>query len=268
MTRSLSVARAWLPAPLDAAAYSSAFALAYAVKHHCSTAGADQLAFLLRPTAALVGYATAHEFVPERGAGFFCRELPLMIAPVCSGANFLIVAFTTLVLGFSARTERPGRKLAWFFASAGLAYVATLLINAGRITLSLGLAEPLRDTALSPAALHRLLGVVTYLGGLLALYAIAGRLFAKRTLSRRAFAVPLGVYTGVTLLLPWLRGAGAQPGYWTHASVVVTAVAVAAMLCFVGRAQPSLGRHGDGSVHRSGAWGGRRRLCRRDQVVE
>jgi exosortase K len=264
MKRSFSEACAWLPAPLDTVAYTSAFALAYAVKHHCSTAGADQLAFLLRPTAALVGYATAHDFVPEHGAGFFCRELQLMIAPVCSGANFLIVAFTTLVLGFSARTERPSRKLAWFFASAGLAYVATLLINAGRITLSLGLAERLRDTALSPAALHRLLGVVTYLGGLLALYAIAGRLFAKRTLSGIHFAVPLGVYAGVTLLVPWLRGAGAQSGYWTHASVVVTAVAVAAMLCFLGRFRPSLGRHSGGSVSLSRVWDGRRRLGGRD----
>jgi exosortase K len=268
MKRSFSEACDWLPAPLDAVAYTSAFALAYAVKHHCSTAGADQLAFLLRPTAALVGYATAHEFVPERGAGFFCRELQLMIAPVCSGANFLIVAFTTLVLGFSARTGRPSRKLAWFFASAGLAYLATVLINAARITLSLGLAEPLRATALSPAALHRLLGVVTYLGGLLALYTIAGRLFTKRTLSGIHFAVPLGVYAGVTLLVPWLRGAEAQPGYWTHASVVVTAVAVAAMLCSVSRPRPLLGRPGDGSLSQSRICDGRRICGGRNQVVE
>jgi exosortase K len=272
MTRSLSKTRAWLPAPLDAAAYTLAFVLAYAVKHHCSTAGADQLTFLLRPTAALVAYATGHEFIHERGAGFFCRELKLMIAPVCSGANFLIVAFTTLVLGFSARTERPSRKLAWFFVSAGLAYLTTLLINAGRITLSLGFSERLRDIALSPAALHRLLGIITYLVGLLALYAVAGRFFAKRTLSGVHLAVPLGVYAGVTLLVPWLRGAGSRPDYWAHAGVLVSVITVAAVLCFFGRAvllgqsRPSLGRHGDRrrSLGRTsgGALGGS------DQVVQ
>jgi exosortase K len=219
----------------DLAAYAGALALAYAVKHQCSAASADQLAFLLRPTAALVGYATGHEFVAERGAGFFCRELHLMIAPVCSGANFLVVAFTSLVLGFSARAKRAPRKVAWFFVSAGLAYLATLLTNAARITLWLGLAEPLRTTAFSDSALHRLLGILTYLGGLLALYAVAGRLIAARPLTGLHFALPLGVYIAVTLLAPWLRGAGAQPAYWTHASVVAAAVSAAALLCVLVR---------------------------------
>jgi exosortase K len=212
------------------------------VKQHCSAASADELAFLLRPTAALVGYATGHQFVAERGAGFFCRELHLMIAPVCSGANFLVIAFTALVLGFTART-RPGRKVAWFFASAGLAYLATLGTNAVRIALSLGLAETLSATALSHAAVHRLLGIFTYLGGLLALYAVAGRLFASRPLSRVHVALPLGVYITVTLLVPWLRGAATQPDYWTHASVVAAAVSAAALLCVARPSRFRLGRH-------------------------
>lgn len=242
------------PAPLDLAVYAGAFSLAYAVKHWCSTAGADQLAFLLRPTAALVELATGHAFVAERGAGFFSRELHVMIAPVCAGANFLVVAFTALVLGFSPRAQRPAGKLAWFFASAALAYLATLLINATRITLSLRLATPLAEGSLSGEGVHRLLGIVTYLGGLLALYAFAGRLFARRTFSAVEFAVPLGAYSAVTLLTPWLRGAGARDEYWSHASMVASVVTTIAALLVARQVLQSLGRgsHGGSSGHLGG----------------
>ena len=230
------------PAAPDLAAYAGALALSYAVKHHCSTAGADELAFLLRPTAAMVEFATGHAFSAERGAGFISRELHVVIAPVCSGANFLVVAFTALVLGFSARARGNVRKVAWFCASATLAYLATLLINAARITLSLRLAEP-GESPLSGEAAHRLLGIVTYLAGLLALYAVAGRLFSKRTLSASDFAVALGVYTAVTLLTPWLRGAGARAEYWTHASVVASVVTATALLLSVRQRVRSLSRN-------------------------
>lgn len=257
-------------APLDLVPYAGALALAYAVKHFCSTAGADQLAFLLRPTAALVELATGHAFVAERGAGYFSRELSVMIAPVCSGANFLVVAFTALVLGFTARAKRPSVKLAWFFASAALAYLATLLINATRIAVSLRLADPSAGSALSGQSVHRLLGIVTYLGGLLALYAFAGRLFARRTLSALDFAVPLGVYSAVTLLTPWLRGAGARAEYWSHASVVGSVVIATAAALLARQLFRSLGRSSDGlsSRRNSSDRSERGRLRGRNQAVE
>jgi len=218
------------PRALDLGSYAAALAIAYGVKRFCSTAGADELEFLLRPTAAMVELLTGCAFVAERGAGFFSRELSVVIAPVCAGANFLVVAFTALVLGFSARAQGPRRKGAWFLASAAGAYLATLVVNATRITLSLRLAEPLHANGLSAAAVHRLLGIGVYLGGLLMLYALAGRVFAKRTLSALELGVPLGVYAAVTLVTPWLGGAGATARYWTHASVVGAAVVGAAIL--------------------------------------
>lgn len=257
--------------PLDVAVYAAAVAVSYGVKRHSSTAAADELAYLLQPTAALVEYATGYEFIAERGTGFFCRELHLVIAPVCSGANFLIVSFAALVFGFSNRAPRPSSKLTWFVASAALAYVSTLVINAARITLSLRWAEA---PAASPSgeAAHRLIGIVAYLGGLLLLYAFAGQLFDRRKLSAFHFALPLAVYSGVTLVVPWLRGAASRPDYWEHAGAVSTVVAAAAALLLVQTARRSLfgrdgegfdsGRRGDGSV------GARSLVGRGNQTIE
>lgn len=246
--------------PFDLTAYAAAMAIGYGVKRHFSTASAEELQYLLRPTAALVEYATGHEFVAERGIGFFCRQLHLVIAPVCSGANFLVVAFAALVFGFSSRTEHASGKLVWFLASAALAYSATPVINALRITLWLHSAPAHVEGLLSAEACHRLVGIVSYLGGLLLLYALAAKVFAKRSLATIDFAVPLALYFAVTLLVPWLRGVS-QPAYWDHAAAVATVVSAAALL-LLGTSRLLRG-NGEGRVARrsmSDGWAGGRRI--------
>lgn len=197
----------------------------YVVKSFAAQAGPRELEPLLAPTALLVTHFTGHVFSYESGSGYVSRDLFAVIAPVCSGVNFAIVAFTALALGFVTRLTTPGRKALWLGASAALAYATTILANALRITLALGPGRALAARGLlSGEAAHRAVGVGVYLGCLLALQALVSLWLTRRgteTVSRLAF-VPVATYLAVTVLTPLLHRAPSAT-FWTHAAVVVGA---------------------------------------------
>src|SRR5262245_57950325 len=89
----------------DVALVALTFAAAYALKRFYSDAGADELGWILRPTAALVEAGTGARFTPEAGVGFLSREKLFIIAKACAGVNFLIVAASAAVVAF-VRTRR------------------------------------------------------------------------------------------------------------------------------------------------------------------
>jgi exosortase K len=210
-------------------AAAAALGCAYAAKAWYADASAEELAFLLGPTAWLVEALTGHGFEAETGMGWLSRERAFLIAPVCAGGNYLVIAFTTLALGFAPRRDAPAAHLGWLLGAAALSYVATLLVNATRIALALAL----RDAPLpvGPEEAHRVLGVVVYLGALFALVFGAARVFGRGPEVGRAAWLALGLYLAVTLAVPWLRGAHVRPEFWEHARVVLaTALALGALL--------------------------------------
>jgi len=217
----MSAARASLRA--DAAVHALALAGATGVKAFFSGAGADALSWILAPTAALVGALSGERFEAEPGVGYLSRELALSIAPACAGLNFLVIAFCTLVFGFTRRIERPARRFGWLLAAAALAYMATLLANAVRIALAIVLREAALPDWLSASQAHRLEGVVVYLGSLWLLSFGVSRAFAGGVDVRRAALLPLLLYLGITLLVPLANGAQARPGFWTHGCAVLLA---------------------------------------------
>jgi len=217
----------------DLLLFAAALALSFALKRHAAHANADDLGWLLEPTAWLVTAASGHEFVFERGAGPFNRELALVLAPSCAGVNYAIVAFLALIAGFLPRLGSSRQKLSYALAAALVAYVATLCVNATRVLVSIELAKSAwLASAVSREALHRVEGVVVYLGSLLLLCLAVDRALFRRVLvsSRSLLALPLGLYLAVTLLVPALNGALAGPRFASHA-VAVTAFSVALWLC-------------------------------------
>jgi len=234
--------RSWL-APWTLRLGALVLALDYAFKRFASQASATDLDFLLGPTASLVSAATGLEFVAERGAGHVSREAHLIIAPACSGANFAIVAFTSLTLGFLGRFTSPRRALAWLPVAAGLAYAATILANAARITLALGAERgELFAPWLSGAAVHRAVGVGVYLCGLLALYGVVARALGRRGDAR----LPLACYVLVTLVTPVLGGVYLGPAFILHAAVVLGATTFAGAVLWLLRDRVTLGLGGEG----------------------
>jgi len=228
-----------------------ALALAWLLKYHYSRASAEDLRWILAPTTWLTSWLVHGEFALQAGQGYLSREQSVLISPACAGVNFLIVALLSLVLGFGQHFRSFRQRGAWLAASLGLAYLTTLLVNALRIALSVAVAHlATRVTGLSFQSIHRLLGIVVYLAGLLSLCLTVQLWLSSRPArpehsgSSRALPLALGCYAGVTLVVPLLGGAAHNPEYWSHAAPVSVLVVVSAALLFAARGRTwDDGRH-------------------------
>lgn len=198
-------------------------------KQFYRTASADDLRFLLAPTAHLVSWLTGGHFSYEAGAGYADYKIGFIIAPPCAGMNFALAAFVTLVFGSLAAITGP-RALATRLAIAAVStYVATILINTIRISIAVAMHRGhLRFGDLDRAEAHRLEGIVVYLGGLLLLFALARAIEAGKR--RTSFAIPIAAYLVITLGLPLANGAAARGEFVHHALLVVAACTIAVAL--------------------------------------
>jgi len=205
---------------------ASALAAAYALKRFHATASAADLRFVLAPTTWLVEVAGGHRFDWTAG-GYLSGELRFLIAPACSGVNFLVVAFAGLVASF-VRPARPAlQNVAILAASAAAAYAATIAANALRILIAIPLwTRGVTVAGLGGERLHEAAGVAVFLTVLVLLHAAAHRL-ARAPLGMLA---PLLAYAGVVVLVPALRGAHRRPEFWAHAAVVAVGIVAAAGL--------------------------------------
>lgn len=222
--------RRWLTA--DSAILLFASFAALGLKHAYSSAGAAELRWILGPTARLVGLATGTTLHWEAGAGYLGQELGVLVTPGCAGINFLIVVLLSLVFGLTRRLRGRG-KLAWLAASAGLSYLATLLVNTTRIVLSARLLPLATGNGMSFEQAHRIEGVLVYLMGLLLVYQTASAVLTAlghtpktRRLPLSTWLLPVGVYLGVTLGIPALRGAASGTEFWAHAASLMATSAL------------------------------------------
>src|SRR5690606_2972844 len=135
---------------------------AIALKRHYSLAEAEELGWILRPTAALVEWLSGHSFAFEPKQGYVNTALEIAITPACAGVNFLIIAGLTLVLGIVVRLRGARPKLYGLALCLGVAYTTTLAVNAVRILVAMQLARE-----------HRVAGVLLYLTALCFLYLAA-----------------------------------------------------------------------------------------------
>ena len=169
------------------AAIAVALALVVAGKTYYRHATADELAWLLAPTAVCVSAATDTHFIRERGVGWIDRDATFEIVPECAGLHFLLCALLVLVVAaLPAMTSWPAaaRQLGIALAAA---YAVTIVVNTTRIAIAIRMHQrAIAASAAGPgmiggADLHRFEGTVVYLGALCALYAMARRLYAPAT---------------------------------------------------------------------------------------
>jgi len=197
---------------------------AFALKLHYSTASADQLRWILAPTAALVELVSGASFEFESSAGYISRERGFLIANSCAGVNFLIAAFLTLSMRKLLGDRSKGGAWGFLPIAAIIAYLATLVANTTRITIALLLRQsPAEIGWLNPDQLHRFEGVFIYFGFLLLLFVASEKLNAGESSgSLRRLFLPLLVYYAIALGLPLLNGAYRQGAdFWRHALFVL-----------------------------------------------
>jgi len=191
-----------------------AIGIVIAGKHDVRTADADQLDWLLAPTAHLVSVATGTCFVRESGVGWIDRAVAFEIAPVCAGFQFLLAGWLAVAIGWLAHMTTWSRMAIRLFLAAALAYAATVVIN----TLRISIAVWMHVTHVSSSELHRLEGILVYFSGLCALYGLAT---AKRGAHRLGLvAVPLAIYLVITIAFPILNGAARRPDFAHHSMII------------------------------------------------
>jgi len=197
-----------------------ALACAYVFKHFYSTAGAEDLRWILLPTTVLVEMLTGKVFEFESRAGYMESDHHFLIGNSCSGGNFFLTAFLLLSIVWM-------QKPVWINLPFSLlaAYISTVVSNAVRISLSMSLQTRAIEFGWFDAArIHRIEGILVYFGSLLLLYEIAlcsGRFRTGRP--HHFVKIPLITYYAVALGIPFANGAFHQGSrFWEHAVFTIS----------------------------------------------
>jgi exosortase K len=233
--------------------YGVGLLLACTLKAHYSRATADQLLWVLCPTARLVDLIAGIGFEREPHAGLMSREHGIILAPACAGVNFMIIAFSTLWFSFAHRLEGWKYKIFWLWMSVVSAYLLTLGVNGFRIIISVYLNRAdIYGGWLTPERAHRLEGMLIYLFFLVVIHRV-GWMFVCRlgepVLTRVAGAggvergprpmipvlvAPLFWYVLVTVGAPFLnqgwKGEGAR--FMEHSFLVAAVCSMVVLLMF------------------------------------
>ncbi len=147
--------------------------VAWAMKRHYADAQAEDLWWILSPTARLVGAITDTRFALVPGEGYFSRERLFLIEKSCAGINFMIAAFgmSAWMLGQRVGSWRSGARA--LGVSLLASYSAAVPLNTVRIAIAMWLAaHSLVPSGVSAGQFHRLEGIIVYFGGLVLLYEV------------------------------------------------------------------------------------------------
>jgi exosortase K len=213
---------------------------AYGLKRFYSRALAEDLSWILVPTARAVGWLRGETLTMIPGMGWAPPDGSYVIAPACAGVNFMILVLTVSVLGFAHRLRSPGRRLSWWLASLAGAWGFTVAVNTVRILAAVELYRRDPVIGLTPEQAHRLLGIVVYLGALWGIFQGLDRLATgqRADLLTAAVLVP-GSYLGMTLGVPILngtfRGTQSSGQYAEHAMMVSIVTLTLLALLFLAR---------------------------------
>lgn len=219
--------------------WGTAVLAAYGLKLHYSRASAEDLSWILAPTARAVGWLRGETLTLIPDTGWAPPDGSYVIAPACAGVSFLILVLTVSVLGFAHRLRSPGRRLSWWLASLAGAWGITVVVNTVRILAAVKLYsrnDLVGAIGLTPEQSHRLLGIVVYLGALWGVFWMLDRLATGRRsdLLTAAVLVP-GAYLGMTLGVPILNGTLRGSRYAEHAMMVSIVTLTLLALLFLAR---------------------------------
>lgn len=208
--------------------YFFGLTVAAGLKYYYSNASADDLLWILYPTAVSVEHMTGLHFIREAQSGFINYSKEICIAPACSGVNFLIISFCMVFFSFVRQIHSQGLRWLWLVISLSGSYILTVIVNSVRIVISIFLIDNnIHYGWLTSARIHRLEGVVLYFLFLSIFYIVIKRIIVLRNRSDKEgnirdvvcgshkvseAAVPLFWYLFVTLTIPLVNGSYQQQG--------------------------------------------------------
>lgn len=218
--------------------------IAWSLKYHYSHSTSDDLVWILAPTAYLVQMTGDMNFEREVNTGYVNNENGIVIAPSCSGVNFMIIAFClSAYTGLKKIKTTPMQSL-WVLLSLAGAYVYTLFVNFFRINLSIySIKTELLETWFTRETVHLFEGVVVYFIFLLIYNILLNMIInpfitkipEKHFMQIRRFLLPLSFYLSFTLLVPVLNHGGFPPNqdFTWFAFIVLISCSVVFTLFFL-----------------------------------
>ncbi len=211
--------------------YLTGLLLIFIAKYYYSRAGAAQLLWLLAPTAGWVSLLSGIPFVYIQDIGYVNHGMKIIIAPSCSGMQFMLITASMLLFSFvhlaaagladgslfpaaASGKSRFRNGCVWTGISIALAFLFTVFVNGLRIIAAIYLPLlfqrlQLFGSLLTPDRLHTVIGIVVYFAALLTLYRLMGYLFhstAEGSLLRRCLP-PVFWYFSIVLGIPFLNRA-------------------------------------------------------------
>lgn len=162
----------------DPALYLAGLSALLTARYLYSLAGAPQLRWLLAPTAWLVRLFGRIPFLWDPRLGYISHPFRFILAPSCSGFQFMLIAAATLFFTFIHRMETKKEKLGWTLSSLMVSYLFTIFINSLRVILAVYLPLLFEGTGvfqtwLTKEHFHTVIGVLVYFPALLLLYQMA-----------------------------------------------------------------------------------------------
>lgn len=207
--------------------YLMGFLLILGLKFYYSRAGSEELRWILAPTAWWVSVLgrIPFEYVPQ--VGYINHPFRFIIAPSCSGVQFLIISAATLIFSFVHRMRTRHMGFVWIAFSISISCLFTIFINGFRIVLSIYLPLLIYKSGesigwMTPKQLHTIIGTAVYFTSLFAIYHAAGWISirlnsitesiseksVRKTVGR--WLMPIFWYFFIVLGIPILNGA------WQH----------------------------------------------------
>jgi exosortase K len=189
--------------------YGFCAALAWVLKAHYSQAGASGLLWILAPTAKVVEWIGGKAFYFDSLKGFVNPEYGIVIAPVCSGVNFLLVAFLMAFFSFAGRFESLKSRMIWVPVSLMLSFGLSVMANSLRIMVSMAsIARNLHWGWFTAGRVHLIQGIAVHFFFLVLFYIVLDWFTGwadERRKAGKGFG-PFLWYFGVLLAVPVLTG--------------------------------------------------------------
>lgn len=182
------------------------------MKYFYSRADAGSLNWILAPTVWWVQILSKIPFHYVPLEGYVNHTYQFVIAPSCSGMQFMIITTATLLFPFLYQIDKKQKKLCWMVLTFPASYALTILVNIIRIIASIYLPVIMEQKSLSggfltPERLHTLIGTFVYFTSLFIIYHLAGLLTRR---SYQKFLPPIFFYLALVLGIPVLNRA------WQH----------------------------------------------------
>lgn len=221
--------------------YLIGFAVILGLKYYYSRAGSDELTWILAPTAGWVRILSGITFEYEPHVGYVNHYFRFIIAPSCSGIQFMIIAIATLIYSFVHRMGTAKKGFCWLGLSLGASYLLTVFVNGFRIVISIYLPLYLQKTDiyagwLTPEKLHTTIGTVVYFTSLFTIYHIAGyvsRKIADMPEKELNCIPPVFWYFSIVLGIPFLNRAYEKDGTkFAEYAMLMTAVCLTIIFLF------------------------------------